>query len=366
MGWRLIFPNLEVYEGRRRTSYRINLRVRGKRVRKLLTPERGEFKSLQQVKKVAEKIIADLRFGPKTPPPALVRCEEIAEQLLRESLEQDTATQESKRNTFRRHLIPWLNENCPYAGELSVETWKNYKIYKRSIKPTIALENHYKYFQMLANRAFEKRILPAKIRIPFSVKRDDFREEGRVISPEDEAKILAAANRVWRSRSIIQRDTGMRPGEVRNLRKERVTFNSDGTATVRLLEGDTKTHRRREFVVKSERAVATLKVQRDYYPDSPYFFASEKDHQKPMDKHQKGWRNALARAGIKTRYTPHDWRHTYATEMFKKLGLAGAGTLCYQLDMSLVTAQTVYLHLSSADTVHLADVVAAKRDEKNS
>lgn len=60
-------------------------------------------------------------------------------------------------------------------------------------------------------------------------------------------------------------------------------------------------------------------------------------------------------------YTPHDWRHTYADEMFKRTGPAQWAALCYQLDMSLETAQKVYIHFQTSDTRGVAEIVAEGR-----
>lgn len=355
MNWKRAAPHLEVRKGKRKTSYRVNYRQGGVVLRDVL-----EATSLPAAKKEAERKIGAARFGPKIEAVAITRCSDLGEKLLAESATQDQATQAIKENIFGKHLIPWLDAHCPLASDLTVETWPQYKLYKRGINPTIALENHSKYFRMLVNRAHELGILKQRIRVRFSVKKEDFRKPGQVITAEHEAKILAECNRVWRNRSIIQRDTGMRPGEVRKLRKDRVRWNSDGSVTVMLLEEDTKTHRYREFIVRSTRAVAAFREQRDFYPDSPFLFAMETDHRRPMDKHTGAWKAALKRAGITQDYTPHDWRHTFATETFKAVGLSGAAIVCYALDMSWEMARTVYFHVSAEDTKELADL-AAKR-----
>lgn len=359
MTWKTVGPHLQIREGKRKISYRVRFR-QSFRGRKIYVNEvlEGEFKSVKAAQKEADRLIGEAKFGAPREAKSLRRCDEIAEQLLKESVaKDDAATYAIKENIFCKHLIPWLNDNCPYASELNAETWPKYKIYKRSLNPTIALENHSKYFRMLSNRAFDLGIVSQKIRVLFNTKKEDFREKGQVISREDEAKILAACNQTWRHRAILQRDTGMRPGEVRNLLKDRVTFLND-CVLVRLLEEDTKTNRAREFLIRSTRAIEALRAQARRYPGSPYFFPMETDNTRPMDKHLNGWKSALKRAGVNQRYTPHDWRHTFATQMFQEVGVQGSMALCYALDMSLDVAREVYLHLNAEDTRVIADFIA--------
>ena len=73
---------------------------------------------------------------------------------------------------------------------------------------------------------FQLRIIPHPITLKFDVKREDFTEKGNVIPDDHFALMVKAATpkhfgkvpRVmpkWRDRIILQRRTGMRPGEVR-------------------------------------------------------------------------------------------------------------------------------------------------------
>lgn len=375
---------LEIRDGKRKTSYRVNYRGEGLDLRQVL---RGEFKSWKGALAEADRLIGVAKYGPAAQaganPLELVRCEEIGAQLIAESAGQDESTIDGKTRIIEKHLLPWLNEHYPYASSLTVDTWPQYKLFKRGIDPTVALENHVKYFRMIARRVFERGILKQKIRVTFNVKKEEFREKGHVIPAEhldamlkacekvidDAGKCTFAGNAVWRDRVILQRDTGMRPGEVRRLAKSRVRFaERDGRryAVIHLLEEDTKTHREREFEVHSARAVAVLWRR---CGSSPFLFPMSTDPMRPMDKHLKGWHAMLKRAGvilgseehpvILPHYTPHDLRHTYATEMFKLC--KEPAVLCYQMDLSLEVAQDVYLHFNAADTAKVAQAVVEAR-----
>lgn len=377
MNWKSFAQHIEVREGARKTSYRVNYR-RGKVSLRDVIP--GDWSSPAEMnkrerdkleRKVQEMIYEASHGRPKTPA-AFVRNEDLAEQLIQEAESQDEATYDGKRRIFRKHLIAWLNDHYPHASDLTVETWPKYKAFKRAADPTIALENHVKYFRMLRKRAFELGLIKQLFPVKFDLKKEEFREAGQVITAAEEALILKHANRTWRDRSVLQRDTGMRPGEVRKLKKTRVAFETRGgqrIAVVSLVAQETKTHRDRSFEVHSERAVEVL-WRRACEGDSPYFFPMETDPERPMDKHLNGWKSCLRRANeeaqksggsVNQTLTPHDWRHTYADEMFKKTSPADWASLCFQLDMSLETAQGTYIHFKTSDTRGVAALVARER-----
>lgn len=371
MAWVKVSDHLEMRKGNRKTSYRVNFRQGNVKLRQVI---RGA--SLAEIRKEAQRMIYEAQFGPKKTPANFLRNEEIARQLVLESGSQKLKTQEIKALILEKHLTPWLNECYPYAQDLTVETWPKYKAYKRAINPTIALENHVKYFRMLRKRAFELGALRILFPVKFDLKKEEFRAEGQVIPKEHEAALLAAANTVWRDRSILQRDTGMRPGEVRLLKKERVRFEVRGTkriAVVELVADEVKTHRDRSFEVHSDRAVEVL-FRRFQEVNSPYFFKMETDRNRPMDKHLNGWKSAIRKANkrllvaglapMPTSYTPHDWRHTYADEMFKCTGPDKWASLSYQLDMSLETAMKTYIHFKTSDTQGVAEIAAASAQRR--
>lgn len=367
---------LEIWAGPYRTSYRVNFRGEGINLRKTLEPPTppGHFETWKRALVEADRLIAEARFGNKATPKELVRNEDIIQQLLSESeTNDDLATRQIKRNIFLKHLLPWLNEHFPYAATLTVATWPAYKKFKREERATIALENHYKYFAMLAKRVWELGLIPTKLSVRFNVKKEDFRATGLVIPNDHFALMLAAATPKhfmklpkamlpkWRDRMVLQRRTGVRPGEGRELEKSRVT-RGVGYAVIDIPAEKSKTHIGRKFKVRDPDVLELIDRRLDLV-DGPYFFPSEKRSDRPMDKGLNGWYGMLERAFdpekkglLLPEYTPHDLRHTYATEMFKKTNKYAQ--LCYQLNMSLEMAQEVYIHLNENDTEDLADLAA--------
>lgn len=371
---------LEQREGRHGLIFRINYRRDGLNVREVIRLEDviGDNRALWvRAAEIAERKIADIKYGKAKKVAGAVRSQDLIDQLNTEAKGQDAATIAEKDLTFR-HIGAWLKEHYPFASDLTVEAWPKYKAYRRGLNPTVALENHVKRFRMIVNRAFHLGLIPQKITIKFDVKKEEFREEGMIIPRDHEALILAAASRVWRNRSIIQRDTGLRPGECRKLRKGTDSAGNppnlfpegDARVLIKIYPQDCKEDRFRDFWVSSARAVGAIREQLGLYPDSPFLFPMETDHGRPMDKHLGGWNVTLRRAfdpekkGLPVPgYTPHDWRHSYATEMFPLVGIQGSVALCFQLGMSLETADRVYLHLKAADTMSLAETVAKSRSD---
>jgi integrase len=348
---------LEIWEGKFKTSYRVNWRGEGKQLRtKLLGEHKGEFKTWKDALKEADRLIFEARFGRKRAAKGLTRCEDLCDEIVALKKSKSPATYEQAEIFYRLHIKPYLNERCAFASDLNATVWENYKNALRLKDPTVRLFNHWKYMVMLAKYAHQKGLLPAPLQFEFNEEREDARERGHVIPQDEIERLLDAASQVWRDRITLQLRTGMRPGEVRNLAKSRVRFLllENDTAVISLEKQDTKTRQARQFIVSAPDALEVLHRRAGLVPGSPYFFHMETDHARPMDKHLNGWKAALRKAGLSPKYTPHDLRHTYATRMFQLTQNHVA--LCYQLGMSLEEAQRTYLHIGVSDTAQIASL----------
>lgn len=343
---------LEIREGRYKTSYRVAYRGEGHDLRQNL---KGEFKNWKDALKVADKLISEARFGKKAPPKSAVRTEKLCDEIVKLKESKAPATYQQAEIFFRVHIKPYLNEHCPYAADLNATVWLNYKNALRLKNPTVRLFNHWKFFTMLFKYAHQKGLIPAPVKLEYSEEREDFREKGYLI-PEAEIDRLieSTSSKAWKDRITLQRRTGMRPGEVRNLRKDRVRFTDKGTI-ISLRKEDTKTRQARAFLVTATDAVSMLK-RRVVKVESPYFFPMETDKSRPMDKHLAGWKAGIKKAGLNPKYTPHDLRHSYASVMFQRTKNHAA--LCYQLGMSLDEAQETYLHLDETHTEEIAELAS--------
>jgi integrase/recombinase XerD len=345
---------VEVYEGKYKTSYRVNFRGEGLNVRGNLEGFTSRLKDvdakeLKAIIREADRRIGEAKYGKKEKPKSEARCEDLCDELVAFKRTKSKSTYNQAETLFRLHIKPFLNEHCPYAADLNATTWLMFKTDYRTKNPKGQLFNLWKMMVQLYRHAHEKGILPRQIRLKFDEGREDFRERGHVIPDEEFLKLIENANLTWRDRSILQRFTGMRPGEVRALRKD---CYDRGTRTISLKKEDTKTRKARSFVVSDPAVIEVL--ERRHKSDSPYFFHNERDHSRPMDKHLNGWKSALRRAELNPRYTPHDLRHTYLTHVFKSS--ENPAVICYQAGLSLEEAQKTYLHFTAKDTGGIAAI----------
>ncbi len=396
-------PFLEVRRGKRRTSYRVNYRQDGLKLREVL----GSFDDWREAERAAEAIIGKAKYGEKPKEKSLVRTDELLDELvrLREDPSVAAATLEQIEIFSRVHMKPFLNGECAYlepekglvtcphasylesgkceyAAELKPHVYLNYKAHFRAHNPKGALFNHWKYFTMLFKYAFEKGLLERPFKLAFDEQKEDFRKVGQVIADDLLETFLECANRTWRDRALLGRLEGQRPGLYRKLRKAQVNLE---TGIVKVDKEDSKNRRAYDFVLTAP-SIQILKsrLELEYVKDSPYFFPSEADHSKPMDKHLKGWHSAWKRArelieaaaaelesqgdlvgaakerqlaaGIKLAedgFTPHDLRHTYLTIEFKVS--KNVALICYSRDLSLEEAQDTYLHFTAEDTRKVAE-----------
>lgn len=303
--------------------------------------------------------------------PDMIRCEVLAKEIVALKKGKSDSTYEGNEIMARVHVIPYLNEHCPFVRDLNGPVWESYKIYKRLNNPTVALFNHWKFFLNLGKYARQKGAIKERIVFEFDEEKEDFRKEGMLIPDEHFKLMLRHANQTWRDRMIMQRLTGMRPGEVRCLQRDRVEFGEDH-AVFKLKKEDTKTRMPRNFAVVSAEILEILR-RRCNHPQSVFLFPARGKPGQCMDKGPAGWKSAIEAANIElateaekrgekaalipTDYTPHDLRHTYLTHEFKKPGNSHA-LICYQAGLSLEEAQATYLHFNAADTLAMAKAIA--------
>lgn len=362
-------PDILVYRGARSFSFYLDIRRAGKSFRNRIEGEFDGLRDWKKAQKAAEDWLLDQKKAalPVSQKPSL-RSEEVWDTLVSLKKDKDPSTYQQIEIFVRVHLKPFMNGQCPYtpegqacphkvyleagtcpyAQDFSPPVWLNYKAHIRLHKPGVSLFNHWKFFVQFAKYLFEQRVIEQKLKLPFDEKKEDNRARGFVIPDEDFRKMIAHANTTWRDRMIIQRLTGQRPGLVRELRKDRLDL---AAGILRIQKQDSKNRRSYEFVAPAQ-VVAIL--ERRLPGASPFFFPSETDPLRPMDKHLTGWRGALKRAGVNPKYTPHDLRHTRLTELFKTPGINHALT-CYQHDLSLDEAMRTYIHFEATDTRVIAE-----------
>lgn len=374
MTWRKIegAPQwLEFRIGKRKRSYRVNYRAEGIYLVDTLKGDYGD--QWRKAKKDAEDMIARARTSGVAEDPEMVRCEDLLDEMVAIVESKADATYKQKEIMSRVHFKPWLNANCAYAKDLNPTVWDLYRAFKRRQNPTVTLKAHAEVFGGLVAYASRKGVLKRGFAIDYDRERDDFKEDGMVIPKADLVAMLKAKPRppepgkpypyakavyyfeAWRDRIILQRSTGMRPGEVRLLKKDRVVIVND-RAVIRLRKEDTKTRQARSVPVAHPLAVEVLKRRMEGI--SSFLFPQREDQTQPMAANLKGWYLILERAQVNMAYTPHDLRHTYLSDMFRNSN--NPALICHTCGLSLEEAQKTYLHFSEEDGF-LVGTEAARR-----
>lgn len=296
-------------------------------------------------------------------PQAVLRMESVCDDVV--GLKRGKAKRTHARNESisRVHIKPYMNLYCAYAKDFNAATFDHYKTFKRAEDPNITLFGHWKFFVGLSTHLYKKGIIRERLKFSFNEETEDFRKPGQVIPNDQLQLILKHSTAIWRDRIYIQRYTGMRPGEVSNLQKDRVDLS---TGRISLRKGDTKTRKARSFLVRSPIVMEILR-RRAQSPNTPFFFPGRDDPQKPIDGSLKYWHRAIRMANEELEangknpmpddYTPHDLRHTFLTHEFKKPGAKIALT-CFMAGLTLEEAQKTYLHFTAEDTAEIADELA--------
>lgn len=178
----------------------------------------------------------------------------------------------------------------------------------------------------------------------------------RTVSFDEERKYLKAAAPVLRDVATIMVDTGLRPGEVFQLRTEDVHLATPAYVHVR--EG--KSDRAVRDVPITSRALPVFK-RRLSNAKGEYIFprrvGNGYDGSRPMTELEPAHQRALRNSGIKPPFRLYDLRHTYGTRAVEAgIDVFSVAKLMGHADLRVTER---YVHLSKG---HLED--AQKRIER--
>ena len=127
----------------------------------------------------------------------------------------------------------------------------------------------------------------------------------RFLEQEEIFKLLENCNKTLRPIVVLALNTGMRRGEILNLKWHDVDFKRN---LITLL--DTKNGEKQEVYMNEPVKTALLQVRK--HPESPYIFCNEDG--KPVHDIRKSFFTALKKSGIKD-FHFHDLRHTFASQL---------------------------------------------------
>jgi integrase len=188
----------------------------------------------------------------------------------------------------------------------------------------------------MLGKAAEWGVVPAAPRIKL------FKEEGRsrLISDDEEAKLLEVAKGALRDVLIIMLDCGMRPGEVFQMRWEDIDWERN---VIFIPRGKTRLARR--YLPMSERIIASLERSREGKVEGWVFPSDSKPGH--LTTVATAFETARAKAKLSSEIKLYCARHTFATKV-----LAATGNLSLVMrTLGHSNAQTamIYQHPSMED-----------------
>jgi len=160
----------------------------------------------------------------------------------------------------------------------------------------------------------------------------------RILTPEEEARLLAEASDTLRPIVTLALDTGMRRGEILGLTWDRVDLRQG-----EILLPHSKNGRMRRLPL-TDRAREALRALHPSPTASGHVFTLANG--RPQRDIREGFKGAILRAGLPG-LRPHDLRHTFAT----RLVLAGVDIVTVQrlLGHQTLAMTQRYAHPTSAD-----------------
>lgn len=143
-----------------------------------------------------------------------------------------------------------------------------------------------------------------------------------VVSPQDEAKYLAAADEPLASIATVLVDAGLRPEECFRMRWEHISFATGRHGTMRVSEGKTAAARRVLPLTARVRAILRTRWENLNKPDEGWVWpAPTKSDHVEHDSIRVQHRNAI-KTGKVTPFVVYSFRHTFLT----RLGESGCDT----------------------------------------
>jgi len=169
-----------------------------------------------------------------------------------------------------------------------------------------------------------------------------------LVSKEDVEKIVKAEKRTyWKAFFLALYESGLRPGELRNLTWDKVKFNVDGDIS-ELNVYATKTHKARSvYVCEATFYLKKLKEQREDI-NNPLLFPANRDPSKPLRKDTAShWLGRISEEVLGRRIFPYILRHSRATELYTNASIPDK--IAQKFLGHSKSMGDVYTHLSNKD-----------------
>jgi site-specific recombinase XerD len=245
-------------------------------------------------------------------------------------------------STLRRdpHILGWLRYLCEFDPPLKAETRLSYLICMRRLLQEVQLGGEH---QMSEDLIRGEDLPPRDCHLP------------RPLSPEYDRRLQEALRQIDDIRSnglLLLRATGLRIGELLDLPTDCIRHLGNDQWALHVPLG--KLHTERFVPVDDETRVIHARImllrQKDAFTDTQHLIPPLSSQYNTYRALHRRLFQATKRAGCPARITPHQLRHTYATEMLR----AGVSlpTLMKLLGHKTIEMTLRYVQITQTDLQH--------------
>ncbi len=215
-----------------------------------------------------------------------------------------------------RNLIRFFGKDFSFLkiGTKEIEEYRIYRINQGASKSTI--NKDLRLLSTVINRAVEFEWIPEhKLYRKSLLFREIKNERVRYLSKEEEEKLLqvleSGKNKTLKNIVLLSLHTGMRLGEILNLKWENVDFKNK----ILILFPDQTKNKKRHVIPLNKTAYKVLKEQETMkLLKCPYVFHR---NGRKINSIKDGFKSALKKAGIED-FRFHDLRHTFASRLVQR------------------------------------------------
>lgn len=248
----------------------------------------------------------------------------------------------SKKTYQEFETITRLHLN-PYMGEKPIKDvgmfWEAYVAHQKKKNPRRKVFHDRKVLKRILYYAKERRLIDFIPKMKLDPADKAVRER-LIVDKKNIEQVRAKCPPMWRDILLILAETGMRFGEVRQMRKEYIDFSK---GLIRLPAEIIKTRRPRTYLI-SKAALKCLK-NRVKTARGEFLFPKRGNTAEPIGASHRSFQRALKAAGIN--FQLHDLRSTYITRQVRR-GMP-VDILGKLVGASEATIRDVYLKVRTED-----------------
>jgi len=281
---------------RRNGKWWIDYRVEGRRKRECIGSSKklAETVLAKRMTQIAENKFLDIKKESN------IRFSQFACEFL------EIYSKPNKRSWDRDEgMIKNLNQFFAddYLHDICSLKVEKYKISRSQQVSSATINKEVKLLKSILNRAVEWKKLEANPIVQVKLLKEQHHRL-RYLEREEIVKLLKNCSPHLRLIAILALNTGLRRGEIKNLRWQDVDLTNNQICLLEQKNG------RKEYVPLNQSSQAVLAMIQKH-PTSPYVFCNSMG--KTYDW-RTAFRNAMRRAGI-TEFRFHDLRHTFASHL---------------------------------------------------